>query len=133
MAFLLKKDALLAQSAAVTVKAKSAALFTVAPSGTLTAESTRLPFTVTAADAAKEINAVYLFKTVNGKIADYDAPIAKVMKKGLTDGAGIFTFADGALAAGMPCGSRCSTGKMMNCTTLKPAISPLRVSRRPTP
>lgn len=48
----------------------------------------------------KEINAVYLFKTVNGKIADYDAPIAKVMKKGLTDGAGIFTFADGALAAG---------------------------------
>ncbi len=100
VAFLLKKDALLAQSAAVTVKAKSAALFTVAPSGTLTAESTRLPFTVTAADAAKEINAVYLFKTVNGKIADYDAPIAKVMKKGLTDGAGIFTFADGALAAG---------------------------------
>ena len=100
VAFLLKNGGLLAQSAAVTVKAKSAALFTVTPSGTLTAESTRLPFTVTAADAAKEINAVYLFKTVNGKIADYDAPIARVMKKGLTDGAGIFTFADGALAAG---------------------------------
>ena len=100
VAFLLKNGELQARSVAVTVKAKSAALFTVAPSGTLTAESTRLPFTVTAADAAKEINAVYLFKTVNGKIADYDAPIAKVMKKGLTDGAGIFTFADGALAAG---------------------------------
>ena len=100
VAFLLKKGELLAQSAAVTVKAKSAALFTVAPSGTLTAESTRLPFTVTAADAAKEINAVYLFKTVNGKIADYDKPLATVRKANLVNGAGTFTIQAGTLTAG---------------------------------
>ena len=100
VAFLLKNGELLARSAAVTVKAKSAALFTVAPNGTLTAESTSLPFTVTAADAAKEINAVYLFKTVNGRIADYDKPLATVRKANLVNGAGTFTIQAGTLTAG---------------------------------
>ena len=100
VAFLLKNGELQARSAAVTVKAKSAALFTVTPTGTLTAESTSLPFTVTASDASKDINAVYLFKTVNGKIADYDKPLATVRKANLVNGAGTFTIQAGTLTAG---------------------------------
>lgn len=102
VAFLLKNGELQAQSAAVTVTSKIAPLFTVTPNGTLTAESTSLSFTVTASDVSKEINAVYLFKTVNGKIADYDAPLSTVQEAKLANGVGTFTIQSGSLIAGDP-------------------------------
>lgn len=76
-AFLLKDGAVQAQSQPVTVsEPKPAVLFTVTPKGALTVGSTSLAFTLEAADPAKEINAVYLYRLAGGKIADYDKPLA---------------------------------------------------------
>ena len=76
-AFLLKDGVVQAQSQPVTVsEPKPAVLFTVTPKGALTVGSTSLAFTLEAADPAKEINAVYLYRLTGGRIADYDEPLA---------------------------------------------------------
>ncbi len=98
VAFLLESGKAIAQSdpAAVTA-AKPAAPFTVTPGADLTTETPLLPFTLAAADAGADINAVYLCRVVNGN-PDYDAPVATLRKAVL--GENSFTIPAGALAAG---------------------------------
>ncbi len=97
--FLLKSGELQAQSQPVTVtEAKPAALFTVTPKSGLTPESTELPFTLTSADPAREINAVLLYRTVNGKITDYDTYVARM--RNVVVGDNILSIPAGALSAG---------------------------------
>ena len=76
--FLLKGGELQAQSQPVTVtEAKPAALYTVTPKSGLTPETTELTVTLTAAESAPAINALLLYRTVNGKITEYDEHVAR--------------------------------------------------------